>query len=415
MTADVLSLVPAGIEAIDTSNIDSIREMWSAFKGAKNLLKCGPRLEYLSWRLYSREILAMKNRNNLQLPHIPNSDLSALLNEHELDINDTPAPAQSELAANAYKSYGNSNAVHGFSPSHVSVARRETPVSSDSSSTSSRGQDPSSAITEWHQAPVGPKGNMFFIDSGSESDTDSIQESVAPRDVLRPASEDNEIEEVDVSDNDNDDDDESGSWDDTEEEENAEDVAEREKQREEQLRKNLFREKAVPLKPLLKPSLLSNLFLNKQNIAAQRDEEAEKSRLLAQKSQREDPSEVMLGAAVPRHIPINTGSPAPADEHLSRSLRDALKQSNEKLWPIRDVNRSRKNSIVEATPSSEVIGAPIMSWRKPDLSRSSRDTSNNQGPGARGTRGDLASPTTESWVNQHEDIYDPLNYHSRGW
>lgn len=404
MTPPVLSLEPASLENVDTSSIDSLREMWTVFKGAKNFLKCGPRMEYISWRLYNREILAQKNDKNVRLSHLSADDLKTLFSDRELDISGASSPAQSELAANVYKSYGSSNAVRGFSPSHVSVAHRETPVSSESLSSSVRDRETSPIPERWHQARVGPRANMFFIDSGSDSDTESIQESYAPRDILQPERDDNEIEEVNLSDND-----ESG-WDDTEEEENPED----EEQREEQRRRNLFKERAVPLKPLLKPSLLSNLFLNKQNIAAQRDEEAEKARLVAQRSQREDPSQVMLEAAVPGHIPISSQQRSSGEEELSQSLKDALRQSNERLWPIRPADRRQKSKYDDAVPGSDAIGAPVMSWTRPELSRSFTDPTRNKNSKEKNNRSQ-ASPGAQSWINQHEDIYDPLNYHSRGW
>lgn len=57
----VLGLRSAGLQGVDPSNVDEMHDIWNAFSKAKNCIDGGYRYEYLSWRIYSRELLRLKN------------------------------------------------------------------------------------------------------------------------------------------------------------------------------------------------------------------------------------------------------------------------------------------------------------------------------------------------------------------
>lgn len=59
----VLGLRSAGLQDVDPSNVDEMHDIWSAFSKAKNCIDGGYRYEYISWRIYSRELLRLKNYN----------------------------------------------------------------------------------------------------------------------------------------------------------------------------------------------------------------------------------------------------------------------------------------------------------------------------------------------------------------
>lgn len=177
------------------------------------------------------------------------------------------------------------------------------------------------------------------------------------------------------------------------------------------------------------------------------------------------PVDILLEAPTENHLPFTPASPRTVRRdmlasELSQSLRDNMLQSRafdvDNMW--RQHSRSRSNSqrrrrtssedstrpsfrpesLPTSRPSSRAtspwgernfIRAPAMDWppfTSNGLSSDGAGTTGNvtnntasSGPVRpelhRTATDSLATLSSGSWLNQHEDIYDPLNYHTRGW
>lgn len=175
----------------------------------------------------------------------------------------------------------------------------------------------------------------------------------------------------------------------------------------EESRQEMFKERAVPTKPLLKRSLLSSLFVSKVKVGkpSQSDSLADSSEERrtpeANRTEVSAPVDILLGAPLAPHFPL------PSEQNML------------------------KNESFGSTHTN-IIGGGIMEQREQEqLQQLSRSLdSNNSTPTHITGRPEIYRASTEdpthtpkpdtmlvqsSWANQHEDIYDPMNYHSRGW
>lgn len=62
-TEPVLYIRHSALEGVDPNNVEIIRKMWSSFSRAKESISQGARLEYMSWRLYSRQIMNVRENS----------------------------------------------------------------------------------------------------------------------------------------------------------------------------------------------------------------------------------------------------------------------------------------------------------------------------------------------------------------
>lgn len=97
---EVLRLSSNGLLQLDLSNLGEIHNIWAAFSRAKNCIKDGERLEYLSWRIYSREVAAQHRANAASV--LPNSSVVPELKEDT--ASEDSAPASPEISPQGRKS-----------------------------------------------------------------------------------------------------------------------------------------------------------------------------------------------------------------------------------------------------------------------------------------------------------------------
>ncbi|PRT56194.1 hypothetical protein B9G98_03814 [Wickerhamiella sorbophila] len=303
-------------------------------------------------------------------------------------------------------------AVRGFSPSNISVAINYSSQSLAAQSNSSlkrnnSGQSSPSLHKEegssklgWSKASI-PRGRMFFIESstdsevGSASSVESILNDDQKLSSSQRSSRSHKVTFAHVSgdeesegsihyyhtDDDYEDEADDSEWDDLDEEED-ETV---DPQAVEELS---FDEREVPMRPAVTRSHLSSLFLKK----LQNADTPVESPTNSPKNEVAVPANILLNAQVANHYPLQNGTNNQAlaeesedyfgnvdEQELSQSVRDNLKMSRDydlqSLWAVKRSSGSRSRSC-----------------------SSSNSLRNSQ-----------------SWLQSSEDIFDPLNYHSRGW
>lgn len=586
----VLDLSRHKLFEVDPNNIDEVRNIWAAFSKAKDCITDGERFEYISWRLYSREILVLRaaasaagaasvaasapkssldmgadasdevvtsTRNLNRIPAVSpppsHTDVSKFFEQRKLssqqlyDLFEPPTDvfkpglanspvkrqlSHSTLAVSAYQNiYGPqgfpptgadfdtppspplmqmhkrssetlldfirksptpsnapraaptgddaSQAIRGFSPSHVSISvNRSSPsllhptlpsVAKNALSRSVSQEVLARAEVE-HQDLSRP-ANMFFIKGGSDSDSDADSAAVedkhsrSSRTHLRVAfaqdvqiaadvHQDNESdwtsmspsassEPSHLSSNDQGSGrsgDESDEWDDVDDQDDIDDVEK------DEATSHIFEGRSVPLNPSVKPSLLSNLFLNEGWSHANKQENnnpAGRASVEAVGNQPgffdshdsaqsgnsfgsvSAPIDILLNAHVAGHVPFDINNSDCfredlLDFELSESLRNNIMQSRnfniDSLWRKPNEQGKLIEGISKLRFDQQIHSGGGFSdnTARPELIRSITAPTVYQVKTSTVTDDD-ATPFSNSWSHDNDDIYDPLNYHSRGW
>lgn len=375
---------------------------------------------------YSRSVLNMASsgpptpKQDTDTPKIPqvaretNSDPIKSELSRSVNFEGTPSSYMQQRGRSSEPDMAQSvtRAVRGFSPSNISVAinyssqnlaaqnNSSVKRTNSSQSTSSPQKDEGPSQLGWSKASI-PRSKMFFIESSTDSEVGSASsvESVLNDDhelsssqrstrshkvTFAQVSGDEESEgsiHYYHTDDDYEDEADDSEWDDLDEEEddNIDDHA---------VEELSFDEREVPLRPAVTRSHLSSLFLKKlQNADTPVETPAS-----TPPNDVAVPANILLNAHVANHYPLQNGLNNNAvaeeaddyfgnvDEHeLSQSVRDNLKMSRDydlqSLWAVKRSNGVRSRSC-----------------------SSSNSRRNSQ-----------------SWLQTSEDIFDPLNYHSRGW
>lgn len=353
------------------------------------------------------------------------------------DVTASPAPPGRGRPSEVDLTSSSTRAVRGFSPSNISVAVNYSSqnLAAQVGSQTSRSnislhrsssrlpqqqqQQQNSSAREvdsveesphlgWSKASI-PRNRMFFIESSTDSEAGSVcsMDSVLRDDELsssqrsgrmgsrvtfaHTSGEEESEGSIHYYHTDDDYDDEVGDdseWDDLDEEEDDETLPEPEPEL-------FFDEREVPIRPAITRSHLSSLFLKKlDSVEPSPTPSSETAGQTAPpRKEVKAPANILLDAHVARHYPLqpetpdiipegSTGGHNSIDEtELSQSIRDNLKLSRDfdlqSLWAV-------KKSTAPYTRS-----------------RSSSCSRQNSQP--------------SSWLHSSEDIFDPLNYHSRGW
>ena len=501
----ILSLRSAGLKDLDPSNMDEVHNMWHAFSKAKNSIDGGDRLEYLSWRLYSREIMRQQANPRPKCADITSSfhestpgdsesDLSASAEddwesaEDESDLDDEPVlqstndllarrasnRRKSSLSSNGSsgrprlsqhrRSQGtlldrsrsklhrplssvelqhlfidvhentvptasqedckrkknkasdggskipvessgsrkeeqlhmtrprNSSAVRGFSPSSVSVTKLHNPPK-PAVNTSQKDYLPHESLEDYKlQRP--PARKMFFLggmDSDAESSTAGSFEKGDGKSNLE-----NTLD---------------SEWDDM----SDADEVQAEKEEIEARRKEMFKERPVPTKPLLKRSLLSSLFVPSMTNRGEKSR-SEETDISKEEANRKAPINILLDAPLAPHVPFvdsshqKSSSPEDLDVNMLKPYDRGILSRPQYSRAAESLDNSLISSTNGVSPHTGDSFTPsaMHITARPEIYRASTDMGRH-----RSASNDGKAP--DSWAHQHEDIYDPLNYHSRGW
>lgn len=172
-------------------------------------------------------------------------------------------------------------------------------------------------------------------------------------------------------------------------------------------RGEMFEERVVPTKPLLKRSLLSSLFGSKiiNRFLPQPNPSSKSTQVIKvparSHAEVSAPVDIILGAPLAPHLPFaseqNMVNNKTSEIMNINIIGGGIKEQREQEQLQ---NQSKSMNPGNPTPT-HITGRPEIYRAATDnlAHRPSSDSAFNQ----------------SSWENHHEDIYDPMNYHSRGW
>ncbi|ANB11672.1 hypothetical protein AWJ20_4493 [Sugiyamaella lignohabitans] len=269
--------------------------------------------------------------------------------------------------------------------------------------------------------------------------TDEQKKINAEKAIITDDEDDEDEDEDDIHDDDDEDD---SAWDSVDDESDSSFDEE-----------SLFvREEELPKKPLVRPSLLSSLFLNRQDIlqeqmnAKQRESSpfapatapgpsssALTNELKANRGNPTrngptalpiNPTDTILNATIATHIPP-PGALSPRTTRrnmLSTELSESLRRNL--LWerqqngvPSLGINGAN-NSTSTMVPSAESSGATSPTGTNPGLLRRSHTSTGVMTMNSLGLNNPSSNPPTpdvEAWKEEMDDQNVDFNYHARGW
>uniref|UniRef100_A0A060TFE4 ARAD1D22528p n=1 Tax=Blastobotrys adeninivorans TaxID=409370 RepID=A0A060TFE4_BLAAD len=405
------------------------------------------------------------------------SDLDSDISDGELE----PSSPEDQTLSYRNRSTTSTSIVRGFNPSNISVSfvNRSPEQPSDlggppfnpqpdtkgSSDTGAPGAG-TGGSGKMVKAPV-PREKMFFIES-SPSDNDDVGGSVSttdegdrsqrksPRKYSRSSkhspsnlthSLDNEHAITDKDDDNDDDDDDAHEFDDDDDGDSAWDSVDDESDSSFDERQFVVRDQYLHSKPLVKPSRLSSLFLNKPALVQQQQQQQLQKYQQQQSPQQQpaqpaqqrgrspplsrlapalqnvplNPTENLLNATAQMHAPPPAAAMSPRTTRrnmLATELSSSLRRNLlwERQQPLMYANNaSSKDSSQENSPpeTSAVGGHSVL--KRSRTSTAIADIKPRPGLTRNKSVAAVAKDNTAPWNDDLEDTNADFNYHARGW